>query len=596
VADIATANQELENTTPDIAQAFGASSPEEQQLKADTDSFKDAETADYVGVAVHCAQGNAFCAGAKGVKFGQTSASPTAVPDALPGEPGGYNGFQALFGHRYVAPQLGAGTASVSHNGFQVTNAAGNLVDENGNQLNGAFLTNHPGFPGFGPINASQTLAYMADSLEAGVPVVNGYIADIHGNEDIPGLAACNGAPAALGSGTACYIAQAKYYNAAFGTFFQRLAADGITPANTEFILSSDEGDHEAGANVGRSIQPTPANCDGVNVPCTYPAGSFGELAGNITGLLATEKNDTTPFSLESDTAPEFYVTGDPGPNDAKVRTLERDVAGLTASNPYAGGTQKITNFIADPAEMAILHMVNADPARTPTFALFAKPDYFFSPGSATCPAAGCVTQNTGFAWDHGDYAAEINTNYAAFAGPGVKHLGLDGQAPNAGPSSAGPNSGQTEVVNSGTTGTWMDETDLRPTLMYLTGLKDDYEHDGRVVTQILAAPNRALAAPGVAALGACYKQLNSSVGQFGAFTMAASTAAVESSTTADTEYKTVNAALTGLDHLRDALALRVKGELEAAAFGDQPVIAAAGQTAACQGIISAAGALAHRF
>ncbi|MGD0243585.1 MAG: hypothetical protein ABSB59_25160 [Streptosporangiaceae bacterium] len=596
VADIATANQELENTTPDIAQAFGANSPEEQQLKADTDSFKDAETADYVGVAVHCAQGNAFCADAKGVKFGQTSASPTAVPDVLPDEPGGYNGFQALFGHRYVAPQLGAGTANVSHNGFQVTNAAGNLVDENGNQLNGAFLTNHPGFPGFGPINASQTLAYMADSLEAGVPVVNGYIADIHGNEDIPGLAACNGAPAALGSGTACYIAQAKYYNAAFGTFFQRLAADGITPANTEFILSSDEGDHEAGANVGRSIQPTPANCDGVNVPCTYPAGSFGELAGNITGLLATEKNDTTPFSLESDTAPEFYVTGDPGPNDAKVRTLERDVAGLTASNPYAGGTQKITNFIADPAEMAILHMVNADPARTPTFALFAKPDYFFSPGSATCPAAGCVTQNTGFAWDHGDYAAEINTNYAAFAGPGVKHLGLDGQAPNAGPSSAGPDSGQTEVVNSGTTGTWMDETDLRPTLMYLTGLKDDYEHDGRVVTQILAAPNRALAAPGVAALGACYKQLNSSVGQFGAFTMAASTAAVESSTTADTEYKTVNAALTGLDHLRDALALRVKGELEAAAFGDQPVIAAAGQTAACQGIISAAGALAHRF
>jgi hypothetical protein len=209
VADIATANQELENTTPDIAQAFGASSPEEQQLKADTDSFKDAETADYVGVAVHCAPGNAFCASAKAVKFGQTSASPSAVTDSLPDEPGGYNGFQALFGHRYVAPQLGAGTPDLTRNGFQVTNAAGNLVDENGNQLNGAFLTNHPGFPGFGPINASQTLAYMADSLEAGLPVVNGYIADIHGNEGIPGLAACNGAPAALGSGTACYIAQA---------------------------------------------------------------------------------------------------------------------------------------------------------------------------------------------------------------------------------------------------------------------------------------------------------------------------------------------------------------------------------------------------
>ena len=220
---------------------------------------------------MHCAQGSAFCADAKGVKFGQTDPSATAVADVLPQEPGGYTGFQALFGHRYVTPQLGAGTPNLTRNGVQVTNAAGNLVDENGNQINGAFLTNHPGFPGFGPINASQSLAYMADMLESGVPVVNGYIADIHGNENIPGLAACQGAPAALGSGTACYLAQAQYYNAAFGTFFKRLAADGITPANTVFVLSSDEGDHEAGANVGRTIQPTPANCDGVTVPCTLP-------------------------------------------------------------------------------------------------------------------------------------------------------------------------------------------------------------------------------------------------------------------------------------------------------------------------------------
>jgi hypothetical protein len=49
------------------------------------------------------------------------------------------------------------------------------------------------------------------------------------------------------------------------------------------------------------------------DVLCTYPAGSFGELDANVTGLLATEMGHTTPFSLENDTAPEFYVTGDPG-------------------------------------------------------------------------------------------------------------------------------------------------------------------------------------------------------------------------------------------------------------------------------------------
>jgi hypothetical protein len=598
VGEAGTVNQDLENNAVDIPKVFGANSPEAQQLAADTDSFKDAETADYAGIAVHCAQGSAFCSSARGVKFGQTSPSPTAVTDSLPDEPGGYSGYQGLFGHRYVAPQLGAGTANVSHHGYQVTNAAGNLVDENGNQINGAFLTNHPGFPGFGPINASQTLAYVADMQESGIPVTNGYIADIHGNEHIPGLSACTSAPAALGSGDACYVAQAQYYNQAFATFFKRLAADGITPKNSLFIVTPDEGDHEAGANVGRAIQPTPANCNGATVSgdtvtpavaCTYPAGSFGELAGNVTGLLATQKSDTTPFTLENDSAPEFYVTGQPGPDAPAVRTLEHDVAGLTASNPYSGNTnEKITNYLADPVEEGILHMVNADPARTPTFAMFAKPDYFLSSGPAAC-SGPCVTQNTGFAWNHGDYAAEIDTNWLGIAGPGVAHLGLDGSAADAGPSSAGADSGQVTVPGSGTTGTWMDLTDVRPTLMYLTGLKDDYEHDGRVVTQLLTQPNQALAAPGVSTLGACYKQLNSSVGQFGTATLQASTNAVEGTSAGDATYIHTNQALTALEKVRDALAGKIKGELEAAAFSNTPVLGASAQAVACQAVIAAA-------
>jgi hypothetical protein len=600
VGNVSTANTVLENTGVDIPKVFGANSPEAQQLAADSDSFKDAETADYVGIAVHCTRGSAFCASAQGVKFGQTTPSPTAVPDVLPDEPGGYSGFQGLFGHRYVAPQLGAGTPNLTHNGFQVTNAAGNLVDLNGNQINGAFLTNHPGFPGFGPINASQSLAYTADMLESGLPVVHLYIADIHGNEHIPGVTACNGQPPALGPGTACYIAQAQYYNQAFGTFFQRLATDGITAKNTLFVLSSDEGDHVAGANVGRAIQPTPANCDGATVSgttvtpdvlCTYPAGSFGELSGNITGLLATEKSNTTPFSLQSDSAPEFYVTGKPGPDAPAVRTLERDVSGLTASNPYTGTTQPITNYLADPTEEAILHMVNADPARTPTFAMFARPDYFLSPGSAAC--SPCVTQNTGFAYNHGDYSAEIDTNFLGLAGPGVRHLGLDGMAADKGPNSAGPDSGQVTVPDEHTTGPWVDETDIRPTIVYLTGLRDDYEHDGRVITQVLSDPNDALSGGGVTELGECYKQLNSSVGKFGTFTLQAATAAIESTSPGDATYTHVDQALRSLEVARDRLAGVIKGELEAAAFSDQPVHGVGEQIDACESLISAARDLA---
>jgi hypothetical protein len=578
VGAVATANIELENTAVDIPKVFGTSSPEEQQLTEDPDTYKDAETADYVGVAVHCAAGSSFCGTAEGVRYGQTSPSATAVADVLPDEPGGYHGFQALFGHRYVAPQLGAGTANLTHHGYQVTNAAGNLVDLNGNQINGAYLTNHPGFPGFSSVNASQTLAYLADMQESGVPVTYGYISDIHGNEHIPGLSACNGAPAALGSGSACYVAQAQYYNAAFGAFFQRLAADGITPANTLFVLSSDEGDHEAGANVGRAVQPTPADCDGAtvsgttvtpDVACTYPAGSFGELAGNLTGLLATEKNDTTPFSLEADTAPEFYLTGNPSPSSPTVRQFDRDVGSLTAANPYTGTTQTIANYLADPTEEAILHIVNADPARTPTLAMFAKPDYYLSTGAPNC-SSPCVSQNTGFAWDHGDYAAEIDTNYAGFVGPGVAHLGLDGPAAQDGPSSAGPESGQTTVPGSGTTGTWVDETDIRPTLMYLAGLKDDYTSDGRVIGELLARPTP-LASTALEQLGACYKQLNSSVGEFGTDTLMASTTALESSSPGDSVYTSTESWLRNLDVQRDQLAGQIKDLLQKDEFGPAP-------------------------
>jgi hypothetical protein len=604
VGGVATANIELENNSVDFPKVFGANSPEVQQLNADPDSFKDLETAQYVGVAVHCAAGNSFCASAMGDRGNETSPSPTAVADLLPDEPGGYNGFEALFGHKYVAPQLGAGTPNVAHNGYQVTNAAGNLVDLNGNQMNGAFVGNTPGFPGFSSINASQSLAYTADMQEAGVPVTYAYISDIHGNESIPALSGpgqpCFHAPAALGSGSACYIAQAQYYNAAFGTFFQRLASDDITPANTLFVLSSDEGDHEAGANVGRAIQPTPASCDGAtvtgdtvtpDVACTYPAGSFGELAGNLTGLLATETGNSTPFSVETDTAPEFYLTGNPSENTPTVRTFDRDVGSLTANNPYAGGSQTIANYLANPTEEAILHMINADPARTPTLAMFAKPDYFLSSGAPNCNSP-CVTQNTGFAWDHGDYAAEIDTNYAGFVGPGVANLGLDGPAADAGPSSAGPDSGQVTVPGSGTTGTWVDETDIQPTLVYLAGLKDDYVPDGRVISEILSHPTRGLDSPFVAQLGQCYKQLNSSVGEFGTDTLIASTNALESNTPNDQLYTTTMAKLTALDQARDALAGQIKQSFNGAEFGGPAVTDPKGKLDACNSLLAQAQAL----
>src|SRR5207253_4711507 len=141
-------------------------------------------------------------------------------------------------------------------------------------------------------------------------------LSDLHANHHPTSSAACS-APTeprsgfSLGPGDPCYKANAALYDAAFDTFFQRLAADGLTPANTLFVFTADEGDHFPGANVGRAIAP---NCTGTpgttSYTCTYGPGQIGELNTNLTGLLATQKGDTTPLTLQNDSAPNFYVNG----------------------------------------------------------------------------------------------------------------------------------------------------------------------------------------------------------------------------------------------------------------------------------------------
>ena len=109
VGEIATANVELENTAVDIPKVFGAGSPEDEQLINDPDSFKDQETDDYVGLGDR-AQGSRVLRGRHGreVRPEGRRARPRWT-DLVPDEPGGYSGYQALFGNKYLAPELGGG-------------------------------------------------------------------------------------------------------------------------------------------------------------------------------------------------------------------------------------------------------------------------------------------------------------------------------------------------------------------------------------------------------------------------------------------------------------------------------------------------------
>jgi hypothetical protein len=490
------ANIELENVFGDITTVFGAGSP--QALEAAANRAQ--ATADFVGIAVHCAFGDGVCSSANGGR-----------PDLLSQEPGGYSGYNALFGHKYVAP---------------VINPGGPLKDLDGNVIQDN--AGHVGFPGFGGISAAQSLAYVAAMQEHGVPVTFAYISDAHGNH--------TGSETAFGPGEAGYVAQLAAYDRAFGEFFRRLASDGITQDNTLFVFTADEGDHFAGG------PPSPAGCDGVHVPCTY--AKIGEIDANLTALLngVNPSLASTPFDIHFDMAPTFYVSGNPTPGAAIARAYERAAAQLTAVSPITGNTDTLMQELADPVEMKLLHMVTGDPQRTPTFVMFGDPDYFF------LTSGPLVQEDPTFAWNHGGTNREIVTTWLGMVGPGVRRGGIEDDV-------------------------WSDHTDIRPTMLLLAGLTDDYAHDGRALVEALEQDSlpQSLAESEFLfrVLANAYKQINAPVGGLGKKTLALSTKALSGD---DAKYAALEAQLGAITVTRDAIAAQMIQGLEAAEFRGTPL------------------------
>jgi hypothetical protein len=503
VGGFSVANIEFESIPADVNTVFGATSPE--GVEANNPSMKDKAQADFLGVAIHCAKNSHLCSNAQ------------ARDDLLPDEPGGYTGFKALYGNAHVQP---------------VISPKGPVEDLDGNIIKTA--QGNVGFPNlFDPV-ASQSLGYAATMLEAGVQVVYLYIADLHDNE----------AGGTFGPGEAGYVKQAQAYNDAFGKFFQRLEKDGITKENTLFLIVPDENDHFVGG------KPSPANCDGVKVPCTYATGQVGEIDAVINRLLATQRNNTTPFLVHSDDAPTVYITGNPKPTDAVTRTMEHDIDALVATNPITGNTDKLSSLLADQAEMKLLHMVTSSPARTPTFTLFGNDNYFFETGNGGVCAkeSDCVFVGAGFAWNHGDYQRQITRTWVGMVGPGVKKLGRNDEV-------------------------FTDHTDVRPTMIALVGLKDDYVHDGRVVAEWLdenALPKGIKKnKDAFIQLSEAFKQLNAPLGDLGRASLVLSNRAVTGN---DQDYARYLETIGGITNERDQLVNQIKTALDGAAFNNRPV------------------------
>src|SRR2546426_2122179 len=532
---VSTANIELENigTGPfgDMSEAFGTGSPEWTDAVASNaapsgTAARAKAFTDYVGIAIHCAQGGGIC-----------SSNPTNVtnsrPDKLPDEPGGYLGYQALYGAKYVDPAITAGNACVNNTeGQPVTDPFGRC-----------------GFPGFDGARAKNTLGYEAQMQEAGVPVTYAYISDAHDNHNSSFPAPFNpNFPRASGPGEADYTAQLKAYDDAFAAFFDRLANDGITKDNTLFVVTADEGDHYAGG-VGipqpdGSLAYAHTNCSWTTAPAC-PPNQIGAVNYNIKAKLPT---GTPTFSVHRDSAPAFWVNGQPARTDPTLRKMERDVGALNAIDPYVSSSPTpIFLRMADRVGEKALHMVNTDPARTPSFTAFGNPDYFVTDAGPSCGSNPCIDYH--FAWSHGDIQPEIATNWLGMVGPGVKNLGIDSQ-------------------------TWTDHTNVRSTTLALAGLRDDYVNDGRVLIEAIetkALPQSLIAHRAtLLRLGDAYEQVNAAFGQFGMDLLTASTRALNS--TDESVYNSIESSIENLTSERDALASQIRAALNAAAFDNQAI------------------------
>ena len=543
VGNVSVANTVLENNSlspgGDIYNVYGPSSSEAAEPASQ-------RTTDFVGIAVHCAKTNAsVCAN-----------NPNAKADALPDEPGGYDGYSALFGAKYVNPAITGGSAGVNDiNGSPITDSSG-----------------HPGFPGFDAMSAANSLGYVAQMQERGIPITYAYISDVHDNHAGGG---------AYGPGEAGYVSALKSYDDAFGKFFDRLARDGINKRNTLFVVTADENDHYAGQQA--------QNCDGVNIPCTYntapgdatggkpqhgifdvtngassssdsstwsgpavwpPTGVNGPLVGEI-GYNLKWLFGAMPagYDISFDSAPSFYINGQPQAVDSNgnvvlnaiLRAFEHRAATVKAFDAYIGSSQltPVARYLVDAPTLKALHMINADPQRSMSFTMFSQPDYYFQTFSPCPKGQGCL--NDGFAWIHGDYSNDIGQTWLGIVGPGVRDRGIDNR-------------------------TWTDHTDIVPTMNALLGLTPDYTPDGRVITQALSPWAAGTdGSRSLQTLGDLYKQLDAPYGAFNHSLIVASTNGIKSD---DSTYLSTDEAIQSLAAQRDAVAGQIRNVLNGGSGG----------------------------
>lgn len=215
-------------------------------------------------------------------------------------------------------------------------------------------------FPGWPLREVEYPLTATALMQEHGVRITFTYLENLHGNR-VPGA----------------YDDVLARYDVAFASFFARLAAAGITPENSLFVVTVDEGDHlvpEGGRAValGTYLESLPGN--------PVPLGAV-QMAGGA--------------------AANLYLS--PGVDPAAVRAALRRAPGVQA---IAWGA----------ALRAVQMAVAADPARVPQLTVFGEPDVQFRERGARL-----IGRTPAPLWNHGTLGPNMERVWLALRGPGIR-------------------------------------------------------------------------------------------------------------------------------------------------------------------------------
>lgn len=212
-----------------------------------------------------------------------------------------------------------------------------------------------------------MTLSALYAMQTHGVRVTYGYIDSPHANFD---------------PNTQPYRDALNREDHAFELFFSGLASVGITPANTLFVITSDEGDQFA---PGKERQ-------------------IGLLGWLKTGTYNFDPNN---FKIIDGSAPLVYMQD------------SQDVPFATES---LGGIRH-WQYLANQTALAAVHTSStADPAhadRAPSFIIYGEADTWWVGSGKAAFNRDIVLAHS--KWDHGSIGPDVNTTWLGFVGPHIR-------------------------------------------------------------------------------------------------------------------------------------------------------------------------------